>query len=491
MRASGILMHISSLPSKYGIGTLGKEAYRFVDFLKQAGQKYWQILPVGPTSYGDSPYQSFSIHAGNPYFIDLDELKDEGLLKKSDYEKLNWGGHENYVDYENLYNSRFIALRKAFKNFKNHEDKTDFEQFCEDNEKWVSNYGLFMAIKEENNGEPWDTWDDGLKKRDPHALWLFKTAHKDELDFWMFLQYKFFEQWNKLKKYANDNGIKLIGDLPIYVAYDSAAVWVNPDLFDLNEEMEPNSVAGCPPDAFAEKGQLWGNPLYDWDFHKKTGYDWWIMRVQAAVEIYDVVRIDHFRGFDSFYAIPYGDETAENGQWCQGPGMDLFTALEKKLGKLPIIAEDLGFLTDSVHKLLKDSGFPGMKVMEFAFDSREDSDYLPHNYDKNCVVYAGTHDNDTLLGWKDTITKEDLKFCMDYMDIDKDDNFVWKFIQRVLASTADTAIIQMQDYLELGSEARMNVPSTLGNNWKWRASRNVFTKALAKKIRTLTELYRR
>ncbi len=489
MRASGILMHISSLPSKYGIGTLGREAYKFVDFLKAAGQRYWQILPIGPTSYGDSPYQSFSIHAGNPYFIDLDILAEEGLLKKSDYSKLEWCGHPNYVDYDKIYDNRYPVLKKAYKAFCEKGDMADFDKFCADNDIWISNYGLFMAIKDTYNGEPWDTWDEGLKMRDPHSLWLFKTAHMDEVNFWMFLQYEFFRQWDKLKKYANDNGILLIGDMPIYVAYDSAAVWVNPDLFELDKNLAPKRVAGCPPDEFSPTGQLWGNPLYDWARHKETGYDWWIMRMRAAAEIYDVVRIDHFRGFDSYYAIPYGDETAERGSWCKGPGMDLFTALEKKLGKLPVIAEDLGFMTDSVKKLLANSGYPGMKVLEFAFYSGQDSDYLPHNIGKNSVVYTGTHDNDTLVGWANSLNKADEKFCREYLHIADDDNFTWEIIRAALSSAADTAIIPMQDYLELDSTARMNTPSTLGFNWKWRVSAGACTKRLAARINKLCKLY--
>lgn len=492
MRASGILMHISSLPSDYGIGTMGEEAYKFADFLSEAKQTYWQMLPICPTSYGDSPYQSFSTHAGNPYFIDLDFLSKDGLLKKSDYSKIDWGQNDACIDYENMYQKRFPVLKKAFKNFKN-TDLSGFNAFLEENENWISNYALFMTIKYENDGKSWLEWSDDLRKRDPHALWVFKSEHEDELMFWEFLQYKFFEQWNALKRYTNKKGIKIIGDIPIYVALDSADVWVSPDLFDLNDELVPNAVAGCPPDAFSPTGQLWGNPLYNWKRHRETDYSWWIDRIKAAVDLYDIVRIDHFRGFDAYYSIPYGDKTAEHGEWREGPGIFFFKFIESRMGKLPIIAEDLGFLTQSVLNMLHESGFPGMKVMEFAFDPREESDYLPYNYDKNCVVYAGTHDNDTISGWAKKMDKDSMDFCLKFLDINSKNSpdFVWKFIKTTLASVADTAIVQMQDYLELGSEARMNIPSTLGGNWEWRAKKNQFTKSLTSKIADITRTYGR
>ncbi|MCH5210587.1 MAG: 4-alpha-glucanotransferase [Oscillospiraceae bacterium] len=488
MRKSGILMHISSLPSDYGIGTMGNEAYKFVDFLYEAKQRCWQILPLGPTSYGDSPYQSFSTNAGNPYFIDLDILQEEGLLKKSDYSSLNWGKNSKKTDYETIYNNRFKVLRKAFKKFKENIPN-EFNDFLHKNEKWISNYAMFMSIKDENDGKSWLLWDDSLRKRDSHALWEFNSSHEDDIMFWEFLQFKFFEQWNKLKKYANEKGISIIGDIPIYVALDSAEVWVYPDLFELDNDLIPTAVAGCPPDAFSPTGQLWGNPLYRWQRHKEFGYNWWIDRIKAATELYDIVRIDHFRGFEGYYSIPYGDETAEHGQWLKGPGMELFGAVKNALGDLPIIAEDLGFLTEDVHKLLRDSGFPGMKVLEFAFDPREESNYLPHTYTSNSVVYVGTHDNDTILGWLSELDKDTIEFCKKY--IDADDDIVWKMIKTAMASVSDTAIIQMQDYLELGSEARMNIPSTLGGNWEWRMGKRDATKKLAKKIADITRTYGR
>lgn len=493
MRSSGILLHISSLPSKYGIGTMGREAYNFVDFLKEAKQTYWQILPICPTSYGDSPYQSFSTHAGNPYFIDLDMLIEDGLLKQEDIDGIEWGKNEEKTDYELMYNNRFKVLEIAYNNFKE-TDRTEFDQFLEKNEMWISNYALFMAIKESNKGEAWTEWEDGLKRRDPHSLWLFKEAHKDEVEFWEFLQFKFFEQWTKLKAYANENGIQIIGDIPIYVALDSAAVWVYPDLFDLDKDLYPNTVAGCPPDAFSETGQLWGNPIYNWARHKETGYNWWIDRLRAASELYDMVRIDHFRGFDGYYTIPYGDKTAENGEWKTGPGIEFFRFIESRLGKLPIIAEDLGFLTPSVLQMLSDSGFPGMKVLEFAFDPREESNYLPYTYDKNCAVYIGTHDNATIKGWTEEIDEDTLEFCkkfINYSGKDCGSEFIWTFIKTAFACVGDTLVIQMQDYLELGADARMNTPSTSSGNWQWRMKKGAYTKELAAKIADITRTYGR
>lgn len=488
MRKSGILMHISSLPSDYGIGTMGKEAYKFVDFLKEAKQKCWQILPVGPTSYGDSPYQSFSTNAGNPYFIDLDILTEEGLLKKSDYASLNWGKDSKNVDYAVIYKNRFKVLRKAFNKFKT-GDLSKFHDFLSANEKWISNYALFMSLKDSYDGKSWLEWDERLRRRDSSALWEFRSQHEDDIMFYEFLQFKFFEQWQKLKAYANENGISIIGDIPIYVALDSAEVWVYPDLFELDSDLMPTAVAGCPPDAFSPTGQLWGNPLYNWKRHKEFGYNWWIDRIKASTELYDIVRIDHFRGFEGYYSIPYGDETAEHGKWLKGPGMDLFNAVKHELGELPIIAEDLGFLTEDVHKLLHDSHFPGMKVLEFAFDPREESNYLPYTYTKNSVVYVGTHDNNTILGWLDELDNDTVKFCKKYLDTE--DDIVWKLIKTAMASVSDTAIIQMQDYLELGSEARMNIPSTLGGNWQWRMGKRDVTKKLAAKIADITRTYGR
>ena len=492
MRASGILMHLSSLPSNYGIGTMGMEAYKFVDFLAAAKQTYWQMLPIGPTSYGDSPYQSYSTHAGNPYFIDFDMLIEDGLLTKEDVETVDWGGDAERTDYEKLYNNRFDVLRIAYNNFKK-QDRRMFDLFLEQNDMWISNYALFMAIKDEYNGKPWLEWDEGLKRRDSHSLWLFKESHHDEVEFWEFVQYKFFEQWKKLKEYANNNGIQIIGDIPIYVALDSAAVWVYPDLYDLDGNLNPRTVAGCPPDAFSATGQLWGNPIYNWQRHKETDYNWWIDRLRGAAELYDIVRIDHFRGFDGYYAIPYGSPTAENGKWCDGPGIEFFRFVEARLGRLPIIAEDLGFLTPSVLNMLRDSGFPGMKVLEFAFDPREESNYLPYNFDKNCAVYIGTHDNATIRGWLDEIDEETYAFTKKFLNCKSDDvsEFIWDFITTAFACVGDTLVIQMQDYLELDNSARMNTPGAPMGNWQWRMKRGAYDDALAEKIADITRTYGR
>ena len=379
MRCGGILMHISSLPSPYGIGTMGKEARKFADFLEKAGQKYWQILPICPTSYGDSPYQSFSSFAGNPYFIDLETLCKEKLLKKSECESFPWGENPHYVDYGVMYQSRYQLLRLAFNRFKK-DIPDEFYTFCKKEAEWLEEYALFMALKDAHGGVAWFEWEDELRLRKPEALEAARREYADNILFYKMLQYLFYKQWWSLKEYVNWKGIEIVGDVPIYFAGDSADVWANPSQFYLDENLNPIDVAGCPPDAFSADGQLWGNPLFRWDVMKKDNYEWWTKRIKAVSKLYDVVRIDHFRGFDSYYAIPAKDTTAKNGEWRQGPGMDLFKTLKRRLGKLNIIVEDLGFLTPSVLKLVADSGFPGMKVVQFAFDSREGSNYLPHTY---------------------------------------------------------------------------------------------------------------
>lgn len=491
MRASGILLPITSIPSNYGIGCFSKEAYEFVDSLKKAGQSYWQILPLGPTSYGDSPYQSFSTFAGNPYFIDLEELVQEGLLSKEECEECDFGENPREVDYGKIYESRFGLLWSAFQNFDT--EKEDFVEFVTKNSNWIENYSLYMAIKDSYEGLSWIFWEEDIKLRKPEAVQKYREELADDVDFYMFIQYEFAKQWNLLKNYANQQGIRIIGDIPIYVAFDSADCWANKELFQFDEKNQPIAVAGCPPDAFAATGQLWGNPLYDWEYHKKTQYAWWKQRVKASFKMYDVVRIDHFRGFDEYYSIPYGNETAENGEWKKGPGIDLFNSISKDLGKLDIIAEDLGYLTDSVVKLVHDTGYPGMKIIQFAFDSREGSNYLPHTYDKNCVVYTGTHDNDTISGWYQTISKDDKEYAKEYLNNRNCDEkkIHWDFIRAAMASVADLAIIPMQDYLGLGSEARMNIPSTLGDNWKWRLLKGEVTDQLLDEINKITILYER
>ena len=490
MRTSGVLMPISSLPSPYGIGTMGKQARRFVDFLVRGGQKYWQILPICPTSYGDSPYQSFSSFAGNPYFIDLEYLCKDKLLTKKECESFQWGSNPKYVDYGIMYESRYALLRKAYVRFMKKKPQ-DFDEFCEKEKQWLDDYALFMALKDANDGQAWSKWDKDLRLRKKEAMESAKEQYAEEIRFYKMLQYLFYKQWNELKAYANEEGIEIIGDVPIYVAGDSADVWANPDQFYLDENLEPIEVAGCPPDAFSDDGQLWGNPLFRWDVMKKDGYTWWARRIKAMSELYDIIRIDHFRGFDSYYAIPAKDDTAKNGQWKEGPGMDLFTELEKKLGKLPIIVEDLGFLTPSVHKLLKDSGFPGMKVIQFAFDSREESDYLPHTYTNHCVVYTGTHDNDTVMGWMKTAPKASVKYAKEYLNLTKEEGYNWGMMRAAWSSVADMAIVPMQDILGLGSEARINTPSTLGENWKWRATPEQIDTKIAKKLHHYMQMYGR
>lgn len=492
MRKSGILMHLSSLSSPYGIGTMGQSAREFVDFLEESGQTYWQMLPVCPTSYGDSPYQSYSTFAGNPYFIDLDELEKMGLLEKSDYQNIDWGESPTKVDYGLLYEKRYPVLGKAAKRFLKNIPE-DFEIFCKKNDFWLSEFALFMALKDANGGIAWSEWPEPQRNHEKEAISKAEVRYEDNIMFWKILQYLFFHQWEELKIYANKKGIKIIGDLPIYVALDSVDVWSHPELFQLDEDKMPKEVAGCPPDGFSADGQLWGNPLYDWDYMDETDYEWWIGRIQYLCEVYDVLRIDHFRGFDSYYAIPYGDTTAKNGCWKMGPGMKLFHAVERKIGRQNIIAEDLGFLTDSVKQMLEDSGFPGMKILQFAFDSRDSggNDYLPHNYVRNCIAYIGTHDNDTVKGWLKEANEEDIALAKEYLNVSIEDDWCWRMMDALWGSVADTVLIQAQDLLELGSEARMNRPSTLGNNWCWRAKKGVFTPELAKKIRRKTKIYGR
>ncbi|MEG1847212.1 MAG: 4-alpha-glucanotransferase [Lachnospiraceae bacterium] len=490
MRRSGILMPISSLPSRYGIGSFSKEAYRYLDFLKKAGQSYWQILPLGPTGYGDSPYQSFSTFAGNPYFIDLDTLVEEGYLTKAACRKCDFGDNEESIDYELLYRSRFNLLYQAYEK-SDIGKKEEFQSFIRENHFWLDDYALFMSIKNAEHGKSFIEWEEPIKKRDPETIARYREQYAIEIEFYQFQQFEFSKQWEKLKKYANDLHIEIIGDIPIYVAFDSADTWANPELFQFDQNLTPLAVAGCPPDAFSETGQLWGNPLYRWDYHKKTGYEWWMKRIAYSYKLYDVVRIDHFRGFDEYYAIPYGHLTAEHGKWKKGPGLDFFKVMKATLGTKRVIAEDLGFLTPSVLKLVKDSGYPGMKILQFAFDSREESDYLPHNYVRNSVVYTGTHDNDTTVSWYQKLDKADKKLAKTYLDIQDDTHVTWTFIKAALASVSETAIIPMQDYLELDDTARINTPSTLGNNWKWRMKKDAMRAPLAGQIRELTRIYSR
>lgn len=482
-------MPIFSLPSPHGIGTFGKAAYEFVDFLVKAGQSFWQVLPLGPTSYGDSPYQSFSSFAGNPYFIDLDLLAENGLLTENEIAESDFGDDPVCIDYAKQYRNRLPLLYKAFMRFK--PDK-EYHAFCAENAWWLDDYALFMVLKKAHNDENWSTWETPLRTREETALSAARKAYADQLAFYRFVQYEFFVQWTSLKAYAGAEGIRIIGDIPMYVAYDSADVWADPMQFLLDKHLHPELVAGVPPDAFTEDGQLWGNPLYDWAYMKKDGYGWWKRRLRQALNQYDVVRIDHFRGFESFFAVPAEETTARNGYWVKGPGMELFEALAAALGdNLPIIAEDLGYLTPAVRELLDASGFPGMKVMQFAFDTREDSDYLPHNYIRNCVVYTGTHDNDTILGWTKTADADDVGMARRYLHVDDAEGFNWSMMRAALMSVADTVVLMMQDIIGLGSEARINTPSTLGGNWQWRIGAGCINDWLANIVRENTELYGR
>ena len=490
MRASGILMPVFSLPSKYGIGTFGKQAYKFVDFLKKSGQRYWQILPLGTTGFGDSPYQSFSSFAGNPYFIDLDMLCEDGLLTEAEIKAFDWGDDASKVDYETIYKNRFKILKKAHERFKLNAPH-GFDTFCRFNAYWLDDFSMFMAIKNSLNGASFDVWRDGLKFRVDRFMSEAAANLSDETDFYKMQQFLFFKQWDALKKYANKNGIYIIGDMPIYAAYDSADVWASPEQFLLDKDLKPSAVAGCPPDAFSDDGQLWGNPLFDWDYMKKDGYKWWLNRLNYASKMYDIVRIDHFRAFSSYFSIPYGDKTAVNGEWKKGPGEDLFDVITKKLGNINIIAEDLGTLDDDVRSLLKHTGFPGMKVLQFAFDPSADSAYLPHNVIKNCVLYTGTHDNDTAIGYLKNAPKNELEFMCNYLRINENESFNWALIKSGMATTADTVILQMQDFLGLDNSARINVPSTPSGNWQWRIGVDCINDWLAGIICKTTELYRR
>ena len=485
-------MPISALPSPYGIGTMGQAARDFIRFLSEAGQSCWQILPICPTSFGDSPYQSFSSYAGNPYFIDLDDLAGEGLLQPEEYQGLDWGDDAGQVDYGRIYQQRYRVLHLATQRLLARQPE-DYAAFCLREGDWLEDYALFMALKGKHGGVSWYQWPRPERMRQPDALQAARKELAGELDFWRAVQYLFYRQWNALRAQAAEAGISIIGDLPIYVAADSVDVWANPEQFQLDEEGRPTAVAGCPPDGFSEDGQMWGNPLFRWDYMADTGYAWWLRRIAYQFRIYDVLRIDHFRGFDAYYAIPYGETTARNGRWRPGPGMDFFRTVQQALGHREIIAEDLGYLNDSVVQLLRDTGYPGMKVLEFAFDSRDSSGstYLPHNYPRNCVVYTGTHDNDTIQGWMATAPEADVAYAKRYLRLNAQEGYHWGMMRAAWASVADLAIMQMQDLLGLGSEARINTPSTLGTNWKWRALPGAYDHELACRVRREMELYQR
>ena len=498
MRESGILMPVSSLPGPYGIGCFGKAALEFVDFLAEAGQTIWQILPLSPTGYGDSPYQSCSAFAGNPYFIDLDALKAEGLLTAAQLKAEEWGENPLEVDYGTLYTSRYKVLRTAYQAWREQcagqhgcafYDPDDYYAFTLANEAWLEDYALYMALKTEHQMKSWTDWPREYRTRDAGALARFRAAHEEEIGFWKFLQYKFSTQWKAVKDYANAKGVKILGDIPIYVSADSVDAWVGGPLFELDGEGRFARVAGCPPDYFSADGQLWGNPLYDWAYHKRTNYAWWVRRVRHALSIYDILRIDHFRGFDTYWAIPAGDKNARGGKWEQGPGMDLFRALRTALGDLPIVAEDLGEIFDSVRVLLAESGFPGMKVLQFSLNGT-DSLNLPHNYPAHCVAYPGTHDNNTLRGWlENETTPAQRKQAKAYFALTEQEGEITGLLRGVLASPAELAIVTMADWLEKGSEARMNTPGNPAGNWQWRVAAKDLTPALARKIHEMSARY--
>ncbi|MDL2292843.1 4-alpha-glucanotransferase [Acholeplasma sp. OttesenSCG-928-E16] len=485
MRKTGILLHITSLPSKYGIGTLGKEAFHFVDQLNYSKQSYWQILPIGPTSYGDSPYQTFSAFAGNPYFIDLEILIEEKLLLKEEIDI--FVSDDSVVDYYQQYQKRFLILKKAFFRFDIHNK--NFQKFVKREKDWLFDYCLFMTIKNLNDGKSWIKWDHKQKIRDPKTIKKIIEENQEEIDFWHFVQFKFYEQWSNLRRYANKNKVKIIGDIPIYLALDSSDVWANPKMFDLNEELTPIYVAGVPPDGFSEFGQLWGNPLYDWKYMEKTNFSWWIKRIASSLKMFDIVRIDHFIGFDHYYKIPYCDSNAVNGHWVDGPGYKLFKAIKESLGKVAVIAENLGDVTERVKKLLKDCHFPGMVLSQFSFYG-EEKKYLPCNYENNIIAYTGTHDNMTTKSWVETLNDYDKNFLLDYTHSNLD-TVVDGLIKVTLSSNAKLTIIPLQDYMNLDDKARMNEPATIGNNWVFRVKKSDLNDQLFDKIKRFTILYNR
>ncbi len=490
MRKSCIIFHISSLPSEYGIGKMGRHAFEFVDFLKNSGVKCWQILPLSPTSYGDSPYQSFSVNAGNPYFIDFEILEGDGLLKREEYSDIVWESNSKKVDYSIIYNNCFDVLRIAYSRFRASKFPA-YKKFCDANISWLEEYAMFMALKFKNGGKAWYEWENDISMHKFKAISDVKKELKKEIGFFKFIQFEFNRQWTALKSYANENDIEIVGDIPIYCALDSVEAWCEPKLFWFDKKRRPVRVAGCPPDDFSPTGQLWGNPLYDWEYHKKTGYKWWIDRISSATKLYDIVRIDHFRGFESYYTIPYGNEDATVGEWKKGPNYEIFRLAEEKLGKLNIIAEDLGFITPEVREMLDNCGYPGMKVLQFGFDDGENEN-LPNNFTTtNCFAYTGTHDNETLNGWIETLDKKSLKFAKKYLNVKKKSDIPMAVVRAAWSSVAEVAVAQMQDFLDSPADARMNTPSTLGNNWQFRANKSDFTEELAKKIRKLNKLYNR
>ena len=487
-RSSGILFHITSLPGAYGIGSLGKSAQNFIDFLYEAKQKNWQIFPLGPTGFGDSPYQTFSAFAGNPLLIDLENLVEVGLLSPALLQNPP-AFPDDKVDYGAIIPFKEKLLRKAYQNFKIIDS---FASFCEKESYWLDDYSLFMALKEHFNGASWVQWDDAVKRRQKDIIENFKIALQDEIRYHQFLQFVFFKQWKTIHHYAKNKGISIIGDIPIFIGLDSADAWANPDIFFFDQSCNPTVVAGVPPDGFSPTGQLWGNPLYRWSEMGKNNYEWWIQRFAKSLEMVDVIRVDHFIGFVNYWAVPATDDTAKNGVWEPGPGRKIFDAVKEKLGELPIIAEDLGVITPDVIKLRETFDFPGMKILQFAFYNGMDSDFLPHHYTRNCVVYTGTHDNETTRGWYSNAPDDVRKFANEYLNFDgSESEFSWKLIETAWKSRADLAIVPLQDVLNLDNSARMNFPGTANGNWQWRARKEDITKELAEKLASITQRYLR
>jgi len=491
-RSSGILLHITSLPGKYGIGTFGAESYKFVDFLITARQKIWQLLPLGHTGYGDSPYQCYSAFAGNPMLIDLEKLAAAGFLKASDLE-LNQSFSESEVEFSKVNDHKMPLLNLAAGNFKvqkSLKDEARFEMFRKNNKYWLQDYALFVALKNANGGKPWWEWDNDLRMLETQAIEKMKAQLSDEIEILEIIQFFFYTQWTELKAYANINGIKIIGDIPLYIAHDSSDAWIHYQNFWFDEDRQPVRVAGVPPDYFSATGQLWGNPLYNWEYLQETNFKWWVERVKANFDLFDILRIDHFRGLAAYWAVPFGEKTAVKGDWLDAPGMDLIEAIITQLGDLPIIAEDLGVITPDVVELRDTFEFPGMKILQFAFDSSEDNDFLPHTYPHNCIVYTGTHDNDTSLGWYIGSKEQDKQSMRDYFNPDERD-ISWSFIKLAWGSVASMAIVPLQDILKLGSEARMNTPGTPSGNWKWRFKSGDLSDTQAIRLKKMTRIFGR
>ena len=489
-RSSGILMPIFSLPSPYGIGTMGKAAYEFADFLYRAGQRYWQMLPIGPTSYGDSPYQSFSTFAGNPYFIDLDMLVEDGLLRKDEIAGINWGTEPRYVDYGRIYESRFDVLSKA-KERGWERDKQKVNAFIERNSRWLADYALFMALKRHFGMKSWTEWEDeDIRLRKPAAMAKYRELLREDIELFTYIQYLFFEQWTKLKAYINDLGIGIIGDIPIYVAMDSVEVWAQREFFALDENLTPKEVAGVPPDYFNQDGQLWGNPLYNWQRMEKTGFSWWINRLNAAARLYDVIRIDHFRGIESYYAVPFGESTARNGRWVKGPGMAFVNAVKRGVNA-EFIAEDLGYVTDEVKALLSGSGFPGMRVLQLGFDGMQPHDYQPHAFVENCVCYTGTHDNSPTPLWVKEASDGVREYTEKYFGVSNSAELVAAMIRGGMGSVARLFVAQLQDHLGLAEGSRVNIPGQPYGNWQWRLDKNTDLFAIAPALYEQARLYAR